>query len=110
MGNEGNHLCKFKDYDSAISSFDKALEINPDNHDAWNNKGVALLMLGIYEEAITCFDKAISLNPTQTNTALVNRDLAVEIRRSNGVTTISDKDRNKIELNRLLQMHGKNVS
>jgi tetratricopeptide (TPR) repeat protein len=104
---KGNHFCNFKDYDSAISCFDKSLEINPSVSEAWNNKGVALLMLGIYEEAITCFDKAILLNPTQRDTALVNRNLAVEKKKSNTVTTISSnstyKDRdantNEVKLN-----------
>lgn len=54
--------------------------MNPSYSKARNNKSVALLMQGIYEVAITCFDKAILLNPTQSDTALVNRNLAVEKR------------------------------
>jgi tetratricopeptide (TPR) repeat protein len=69
--------------------------MNPPYSKAWNNKGVAPLMQGIYEVAITCFDKSILLNPTQRDTALVNRNLAVEKNRYT--------DTNKVKLN--LRIH-----
>ncbi len=31
---------------------DKALEINPDYHKAWNNRGIVLEHLGRYKDAI----------------------------------------------------------
>ncbi len=48
-------------YEQAIASFDKAIELNPDFHDAWNNRGLALLNLERYEQAIASFKKAIEL-------------------------------------------------
>ncbi|MDB9442384.1 tetratricopeptide repeat protein, partial [Sphaerospermopsis kisseleviana CS-549] len=52
-----------QDYQSAISSFDKALEFKPDYHDAWNNRGNSLDDLGRYEEAIASYDKALEFKP-----------------------------------------------
>ncbi|MEM1369089.1 MAG: TIR domain-containing protein [Cyanobacteria bacterium P01_H01_bin.15] len=38
--------------EEAISSFDRALEIKPDDHGAWNNRGIALGNLSRNEDAI----------------------------------------------------------
>jgi tetratricopeptide (TPR) repeat protein len=47
----------------AIASFDKALEIEPDDAEAWYNRALALYNLGRIEEAATSFDKAVKLKP-----------------------------------------------
>ena len=51
-----------KKYEKAIGCYDKALEINPNDAEAWNNKGYVLDELGRYEEAIECYDKALDIN------------------------------------------------
>ena len=48
---------------SAIDSYDKAVQIKPDFHEAWNNRGIALRNLGRYEESIDSFDKALQIKP-----------------------------------------------
>ena len=50
-----------------LQVFGKAIEINPQDADAWYNKGVALYNLGRYEEAIKAYDEAIKLNPQDTD-------------------------------------------
>lgn len=45
-------------YEEIIKANDKAIEINPENADAWYNKGFALYELGEYEEATKAYDKA----------------------------------------------------
>jgi tetratricopeptide (TPR) repeat protein len=40
------------DFARAIASFDNALKIKPDYHEAWKNRGVAQADLGQYEAAI----------------------------------------------------------
>ena len=50
-------------YAKAIASYDKALEIKPDYHEAWYNRGIALGNLGRLEEAIASYDKALEFKP-----------------------------------------------
>jgi tetratricopeptide (TPR) repeat protein len=51
------------DFIGAIASYDRALEIKPDYHEAWNNRGVALGNLGRLEEAIASYDRALEIKP-----------------------------------------------
>nr|MBW4681124.1 tetratricopeptide repeat protein [Microcoleus vaginatus WJT46-NPBG5] len=60
---EGLFLSSEKRYEEAIASYDKAVEIKPDKHEAWNNRGNALDDLGRYEEAIASYDKAVEIKP-----------------------------------------------
>ncbi|MCK4970844.1 MAG: tetratricopeptide repeat protein, partial [Thermoplasmata archaeon] len=50
-------------YEQAIAFYDKAIELNNNFDDAWNNKGNVLDDMGKYEDAIACYDKAIEINP-----------------------------------------------
>ena len=47
----------------AIASYDKAIEIKPDDHEAWYYRGIALGKLGRNEEAIASYDKALEIKP-----------------------------------------------
>jgi Flp pilus assembly protein TadD len=40
------------DFLGAVASFNKALHFKPDDHEAWKNRGLALVSLGQYEQAI----------------------------------------------------------
>jgi tetratricopeptide (TPR) repeat protein len=51
------------EYEEVIASFDRALEIKPDDDEALCNRGVALGNLGRYEEAIASYDKALEIKP-----------------------------------------------
>ena len=51
------------DYQSAIASYDKTLELKPDDYKAWNIRGIALKNLGRYEEAIASYDKSLEIKP-----------------------------------------------
>ncbi len=62
------------DFDSAILEFNKALEIDPGNGDAYYNRGVAYYDKGEYERAISDYTKAIEINPKDTD-AYNNRGL-----------------------------------
>ena len=52
-----------EEYEKAIASYDKALEIKPHDDRAWNNRGIALGNLGRLEDAIASYDKALEIKP-----------------------------------------------
>jgi tetratricopeptide (TPR) repeat protein len=60
---QGNQKYMNWDLIGAIASYDKALEIKPDFHEAWNGRGIALDNLGRYEEAIASWDRALEIKP-----------------------------------------------
>jgi len=60
LGNDQFNKGNFRE---AIDSFDKALQIKPDDHEAWYGRGNALVNLGRYEEAIDSYDKALQIKP-----------------------------------------------
>ena len=45
------------------ASYDQALKIKPDYHEACNNRGIALGNLGRFEEAIASYDQALEIKP-----------------------------------------------
>jgi len=47
----------------AMGSFEKALEISPDDKEIWNNLGYTHFVAGYLDKAIECFDKALSIDP-----------------------------------------------
>ncbi|REJ47589.1 MAG: tetratricopeptide repeat protein [Microcystis flos-aquae DF17] len=65
-----------KEYEQAIASYDKALEIKPDYHEAWNNRGIALGNLGRFEQAIASYDQALEFKPDY-HEAWNNRGIAL---------------------------------
>ncbi|MCY7332124.1 MAG: tetratricopeptide repeat protein, partial [Pseudanabaena sp. CAN_BIN31] len=50
-------------YEEAIAAYDRALQIKPDFHEVWNNRGIALFNLGRNEEAIAAYDRALQIKP-----------------------------------------------
>jgi tetratricopeptide (TPR) repeat protein len=48
---------------ATIASYNLAVEIKPDDHEAWYNRGNALFNLGRYEEAIAAYDRAVEIKP-----------------------------------------------
>ena len=51
-------------YKEAIGYYDKAIELNPNDAGAYNNRGGAKYELGQHRETIADYDKAIELNPS----------------------------------------------
>ena len=60
---EGNQLFDLQKYEEAISYYDQAIAIKPDDHEVWYNRGVALQKLQEYRQAIASYDKAIAIKP-----------------------------------------------
>jgi hypothetical protein len=62
------------DYQGAIADLDQAIELNPENAFAYNNRGNTYYALQKYPQAIAEYDKAISLKPDYAE-AYFNRGL-----------------------------------
>ena len=50
-------------FENALSFFEQALLLKPDDPDLWNQKGVVLRSLGRYDEASECYNKSLQLDP-----------------------------------------------
>ncbi len=74
----GNCYCSNNNINESIYYFNKATEIDPQNANAWYNKGFALHYLGKYEEAIAAYDNAIEIDPQYTD-ALYIKGFAFEM-------------------------------
>lgn len=75
---KGTLLVSGGKYEEALKEFDKAIEINPNYAEAYNNKGLALFKLGRFKDAIKEIDKAIKLNPN--NSAFSdNKDMVIRL-------------------------------
>ena len=61
--NKGDSLDGLERYQEAIDSFQKAIELNPNDAIAIRKKGRSLHNLEKYDEAIACYDEAIKINP-----------------------------------------------
>jgi len=56
------------EHKKAIDLYQKAIEINPENDEAYNNRGVSYDQLGEYKKAINSYEEAIKINPKASNT------------------------------------------
>ncbi|HTY01709.1 MAG TPA: serine/threonine-protein kinase [Bacteroidota bacterium] len=59
--NRAYSLANLGDYESAVAQYDRSLEQDPSNADAWNNKGVCLRKIGRIPDSVECFERAIDL-------------------------------------------------
>ena len=60
---KGLSLAKIEDYEEASKYFDKAIELDPNNLQAWISKANALTELGNEEEAKACVKKVKAIDP-----------------------------------------------
>lgn len=63
--------------DGAIKDYDKAIKLNPEFVEAYCNRGIAKVAVGVYAGAIKDFDKAIEINPKYVD-AYDSRGIAKE--------------------------------
>ena len=59
----GSLYLNLEDYNSAVYSFERSIEINPNDSDTWNDYGVALANLGRTEEARNAYANAVRIDP-----------------------------------------------
>ncbi len=60
----GNDYLQAADYDLAIASFDKAIELDPHIAFSYASRGTAYYYKNYFDEATTDFDRAVELDPT----------------------------------------------
>lgn len=60
---KGSELIEKGDFEEALSYFEQAIIMQPNDPDLLNKKGVALRGLGRYDEALECFNKSLHLDP-----------------------------------------------
>jgi tetratricopeptide (TPR) repeat protein len=68
----GNLAYQSKEYIKATGYYTEAIMIDSTFVDAWNNKGLSLMMQSRYDEAIYCFDQAIQHKPEYGEATLNN--------------------------------------
>jgi tetratricopeptide (TPR) repeat protein len=73
----GRSYSLLQKHEEALKSYSKALDINPNDADAWNNKGLALESLGRLGDAIKSYTKALDIDPNDAD-AWFNRGLAFQ--------------------------------
>jgi len=62
-GRESNSQLKEKEFKEMLEAFEKRIELDPENADAWYGKGTCLFNLRKYKEALEAFEKRIELDP-----------------------------------------------
>ena len=56
-----------EEYNQAISVYEKALELNPEYYEAYNNAGIIYNQIKNYKKAVTYVENANTLNPEFSN-------------------------------------------
>ncbi|WP_315788653.1 TPR end-of-group domain-containing protein [Fischerella sp. JS2] len=67
-------LYSAKEYEDAIASYNKAVAIKVDDHEAWYNKACCYALQRNIEQAIANLQKAIILNPECREMAKTDSD------------------------------------
>src|SRR5262249_17588289 len=68
----GNVCASLKQFDNALTAYDRALILKPDLAQAWFGRGNVYASLKQYEKALSAYDQALSLEHDLTY-ALANR-------------------------------------
>jgi len=71
----GNQLFKKEQYDAAIDSYNRALEYNPKNIDAWVGKGAVFVATGDYDATLNAFDEIERIDPDYSEIISCDRGL-----------------------------------
>jgi tetratricopeptide (TPR) repeat protein len=71
-----NTLYAIEEFAQAVAAYDQAIALHPDNVDAWNGRGLALVELGELGDALASYDRAARIRPRET-AAHANRSAAL---------------------------------
>ena len=59
---KGLDLYDQEKFNESLEAYNRALELDPNDFEAWNNKGIDEGLLGRYDEALKSFENAVALN------------------------------------------------
>jgi serine/threonine protein kinase len=76
---EGGTFHRLQKYDEALTAYEQAIRLDPNNAAAYNYKGVALHNLKRYDEALVAYERAIRLNPNDGFAALAYNNKGVTL-------------------------------
>ncbi len=79
------------DYENAIISWEKVLQIKPDYHYAWVLRGLVLFGLGREEEAIASYDRALEIKPNYHHALIGRGDALSELGRKEEAIATYDR-------------------
>ena len=91
LSNTGAALVMQGKYDEALEALDNAIQLDPQDADAWFNKGRALGIHGKYDEAIQAFDRAIEINPQLVQVWYNKGNVLMNLRDYDGAIQAYDK-------------------
>ena len=72
-------LEKLGKLEAALTSYDKAIELDSNDAEIHSNKGFVLGKLGRYDDALTSYDKAIELEPNNVEIKTVKEGLLARL-------------------------------
>jgi len=75
--NQGLTAVYYSQFKKAVSKFNKAISLDPENIVAQFHKGTTLYKMENFQNAIICFDHVLSTDPKNLD-ALYNKGLALE--------------------------------
>lgn len=59
---KGLDLYNQEKFNESLQAYNRALELDPNDFEAWNNKGIDEGLLGRYDDALQSFGNAVALN------------------------------------------------
>lgn len=89
--NRGNQLYRLERFPEALAAFERALQLQPDLHQAWYGQGQVLTTQGRYAAALQAFEQALAIAP-DFHLALRDRALVYALQASYEAA-IADLDR-----------------
>lgn len=93
---EGMREAQTGNMQAAAALFEKAVQAEPDNSNAWNNLGLALRKIGRNEEAVRAYQRAITVKP---DFALVYKNLGIVLEQMGRKQEAAQAYRKYAELN-----------
>jgi cytochrome c-type biogenesis protein CcmH/NrfG len=66
-----------REYQKALDSYGRAINIDGKNANFWAGKGIALRFLQRYPDSLVALKKALELNPNHPQ-ALINQDIVMQ--------------------------------